>query len=177
MSSPYLSKKLGVRDVAEIREKILASLNKKGSGSRRLTKTTHQDTSTDCDTISVIMKMYLSIGTTNPSNSQCHAVQADPLKAVLTATSHGKRALAWISLKLQDLTGRLTPTPRDKQKVRNALGTRKSNQNLATDLSETYHRVDTSRHAGTADTQNTTSDLSVVSQALPETCPAQSGDP
>ena len=70
-----------------------------------------------------------------------------------------------------------TRIPRDRQ-IRNALGTRKkSNQNLATDLSETYHRVDTSRHAGTADTQITTSDLSVVSQALPETCPAQSGDP
>ena len=64
MSSPYLSKKLGVGMSRRYVRKSLANLSNKG-WIQTIDENTHPDTSIGYDTISVIMKMYLSIGTTN----------------------------------------------------------------------------------------------------------------
>ena len=83
-----------------------------------------------------------------------------------------KAALAWISLKLKSNWKAHADTAGQTESC-NTSRTLQAYPNLATHLPKTHHRTDTSRHARTADTQIASGDLSVVSQALPETCPTR----
>ena len=57
---------------------------------------------------------------------------------------------------------------RRADKTGNAVRTLKADPDILTQLSETHHRVDAGRHAGTADTEIASGNLSVVSHAFPE---------
>ena len=90
-----------------------------------------------------------------------------PLERCFDGDISWKAALAWISLKLRSNWKASRRHRRTNGKC-HASRTLQAYPNLATQLSEPYHRVNTSRHARTADTQIASGDLSVVPQTLPE---------
>ena len=90
-----------------------------------------------------------------------------PLERCFDGDISWKAALAWISLKLKS-NWKASRRHRRTNRSCHASRTLQAYPNLATQLSEPYHRVNTSRHARTADTQIASGDLSVVSQTLPE---------
>ena len=95
-----------------------------------------------------------------------------PIERCMDGDISWKAALAWISLKVEiQLEG--TRRHRRTNGKCHASRTLQAYPNLATHLPKNHHRTDSSRHARTADTQIASSDLSVVSQALPETRRAQ----
>ena len=91
-----------------------------------------------------------------------------PIERCFEGDISWKAALAWISLKLRSNWKAWEDTA-GQTEAATALGTLQAYPNLATQLSETYHRVDASRHARTAHTQIASGGLSVVSHAFPET--------
>ena len=175
MSGPYLSKILGTGMSRSYVVKTLANLNDKGwietidednpSGNRYRLR--HHL----CD--------YEDMPVNRDGKPLKFAVPrgaGGPLERCFDGDISWKAALVWISLKLKSNWKAHADTAGQTESAK-LLELSKRMQNLTTDLSEPYHRVDARRHAGTADTQITTSNLSVVSQALPETCPVQPRDP
>ena len=192
MSGPYLSKILGTGMSRSYVVKTLANLSDKGwietidednpSGNRyrlRHHLCPFEDVPVDKDGKPLKFAVPRGAG--------------GPLERCFDGDISWKAALAWISLKLRsnwkahaDTAGQtesevaiqLEGTRRHRRTNGECQTHRpcKKVPDRLTQLSEPYHRVDARRHAGTADTQITTSDLSVVSQALPETCPAQPRD-
>ena len=82
-----------------------------------------------------------------------------PIERCMDGDISWKAALAWISLKLKS-NWKASRGHRRTNRSCHASRTLQTYPNLATQLSEPYHRVNTSRHARTADTQIASGDLS-----------------
>ena len=174
MSSPYLSKKLGGMSRRYVRD-TLTHLDTKG-----WIKTIDENNPSGyqyrlrhylCD--------YEDVPVDRDDKPLKFAVPrgpGGPIERCMDGDISWKAALAWISLKLKSNWKAHADTA-GQTEAATLTRTLQTYPNLATQLSEPYHRADTSRHAGTADPQNTSSGLSVVSQALPEACPARKPDP
>ena len=174
MSSPYLSKKLGGMSRRYVRD-TLTHLDTKG-----WIKTIDENNPSGyqyrlrhylCD--------YEDVPVDRDDKPLKFAVPrgaGGPIERCMDGDISWKAALAWISLKLKS-NWKASRGHRRTNRSCHATRTLQTYPNLATQLSETHHRTNTSRHVGTADTQIASGDLSVVPQALPETCPARNRDP
>ena len=90
-----------------------------------------------------------------------------PIERCFEGDISWKAALAWIfaevEIQLEGMGG-----DRRADKTGNAVRTLKADPDILTQLSETHHRVDAGRHAGTADTEIATRHFPVVSDAATE---------
>ena len=174
MSGPYLSKKLGGMSRRYVRD-TLTHLDTKG-----WIKTIDENNPSGyqyrlrhylCD--------YEDVPVDRDDKPLKFAVPrgaGGPIERCMDGDISWKAALAWISLKLKSNWKASEDTAGQTEAATLLELSKRIRISLPT-YQKTHHRTNTSRHVGTADTQIASGDLSVVPQALPETCPTRNRDP